>query len=1112
MAPLNYAYDVLDALSQEAVVVDKHGTIAFANKAWKEFGKNNGAASDFVGCKYLDCYDCESDDPTCELAVKGINKLLDGKSGPFTLEYPCHSPRQERWFKMTAIPLSDTMKEGIIIIHDNITEKKQAEQDNHLQKERLKLIFNSVDAALFSVDISLLQQYFSLLKSLQVNDLRDYIRDNPGFLKETSRLIKIVDVNERALTLYNAESSKKLVSSNPGKLFFGSSIRPYISALDAIYRDKPVFEYTTIQHDRMGSTFHALAKIVLPQNSKRKNWLLVCVIDITELKKNEKALLDGEKYLNSIINGMFDPMLVIDRTFTITDLNDRFLEKHGGKRSQYIGKKCYDVGPMIGRKCDFDHNCPMKVVKKNKKPFISEHTYTISNNKRCYYQISTFPLFDNKGKLEKCVEIYHDITKVKETEQRLLEKNAEFESIFQNSHVGIMALKGGRYLARGNQRLASILGYDNPEEMAGISMRSLHLNEQRFISFGKQHYDKLKDGVQFQVEYQLKRKDGTPVWCSLSGKAINPENLDEGVIWIIDDIEKRKQTKLALQETNKRLEKATVQAEAANRAKTDFLSNVSHEIRTPLNGVIGMSELLLDSSLNNDQKQHAQIIKSCGKSLLNLIDDLLDFSKIEAGKIVLKSLDFNLISSLENVADRVLLKADQKGIELIHTIDSNVPPYLVGDPERLCQILTNLADNAIKFTKEGTVTIAVNLDAMDKEFANVRFTVRDTGIGITEDFLDKLFERFTQEDESTTRKYGGTGLGLAITKQLTKTMGGQIGARSRKGAGSEFWITVPFRRQNARTIKDQKKNAQQLSKVKVLLVTKNEITTNNLFSIMQLWDMNISLAKSTSEGLTRLRKAASEANPFQIILLDDDVQKKSLADLVAAINADNSGHHLRLIRLVPSHAQSKKQRTPVLSSGLVAHLNKPIRIENLRKSFEKILAKKVQKKTIKPLPGDLKKTKGSKVPAVQKARILVVDDSRTNLMVAVHMLKKMGFQVDTAEDGVKAIHALESKPYNLVLMDLQMPNMDGYECTREIRKPDSKVLDHNLPIIALTAHTREEDRKQCLEYGMNDHLSKPLNFTILENTLKKHLPEPQGLRCSATLKALNKKPSQGQKQ
>ncbi len=948
MNPSNYAYDVLDALSQEVAVLDKHGTIVFVNKAWKDFGKNNGAASNFIGCTYLDYCDCESQDSTCASAANGIQSILEERRKSFTLEYPCNSPCEERWFKMTATPLCDDNNEGIVIVHDNITERKRAEEKNLVHKNKLNLIVNTIDAAIFGVDISLLQQYFDLLRSLHITSLRDYIRDNPGFLKDTSRLIKIVDINDRALTLYKAKSAKTLASSNPGKLFFGPSIRPYISALDAIYRDTPVFEYTTIQHDMAGSTFHALAKIALPQNPENKNWLLICVIDITEIKNNEKALKDAEKYLNSIVNGMFDPMLVIDRTFTITDLNNRFIEKHGGQRSHYIGKKCYDIGPMTGRKCDMDHNCPIKQVQRDKKPFVAERTYNLSGNDICYYQISTFPLFNNKGELEKCVEIYHDITKIKETEKHLLEKNAEFESIFHNSHVGIMALKSGRYFASGNKRLADILGYDNPEEMVGMNMRSLHLNEERFISFGKEHYDKLKEGVKFQVEYQLKRKDGKPVWCSLSGKALNPENLDEGVIWIIDDIEERKRAEQTLQETNKRLEKATARAEAANRAKSNFLSNISHEIRTPLNGVIGMTGMLLDSNLNRDQKHYTQIIDSCGKSLLNLVNDLLDFSRMEAGKIAIEAVDFKLISLIETVADRVSLKAKQKGIELLYDIDSNAPSYLNGDPERLCQILTNLADNAIKFTEQGSVTISANLESEDEMQAKLRFSVRDTGIGIAEEFLDLLFERFTQEDESTKRKYGGTGLGLAITKQLTKMMGGQIGASSQKGIGSEFWISVPFRKQTVTKENDQKKKT------------------------------------GTS------------------------IQEKLKAN----------EHDL---------------------------------------------------------------------PGIQQVRILVVDDSKTNLMVAVHMVKKMGCQVDTAEDGLKAIQALASKPYSLVLMDLQMPNMDGYECTREIRDPDSNVLDHNLPIIALTAHTREEDRKKCMECGMNDHLSKPVRYETLKNAIVKQL-------------------------
>ncbi len=686
-----------------------------------------------------------------------------------------------------------------------------------------------------------------------------------------------------------------------------------------------------------------------------------------------------------------------------------------------------------------------------------------------------------------CQSILHDITIRKKTEKQLLEKTAEFEGIFRNSQIGIMALKGGRIFARGNQRLADILGYGSPDEMVGMNMRSLHLNEKHFISFGKKHYEKLRDNEQFQVEYRLRRKDGTPVWCSLSGKALNPENLDDGVIWIIDDIENRKQIEKKLLETNKKLEKASVRADAANKAKSDFLSNISHEIRTPLNGVIGMTDMLQHTELDKEQKHFTAIVKSCGKSLMKLVDELLDYSRIEAGKITLESADFNLVALLENIADRVALKAKEKGLELSYSTDENVPHYLVGDPDRVCQILTNLVGNAIKFTEKGSVSINASLESENKKQTVLRLTVRDTGIGIAEDALNALFDRFTQEDESIKRKYGGTGLGLAITKQLTRLMGGNIGADSQKNIGSEFWVTLPFKVQKG--TREEKKDTipHKLSGVKALLLMKNERSSQNLYSMMHLWKMNIFRALNTETALTMLRDAASDGNdPFQVILIDNDFPEQNATDIISVLEAEKTVHPLRLVLLDEADKQDENDKSLKSSSIIVEHLQRPVRMKELKKTLEHILEHRLRERTSAGHDEDRIQTHdGNENPA---RKILLVDDSKTNLMVASHMLKKMGFLVETAEDGVKAIDILQSSTYDLILMDLQMPNMDGYECTREIRNPSSPVLDHNVIIVALTAHSREEDRQKCLEYGMNDHLSKPVEFEVLQAALTKHLP------------------------
>ncbi|MEE9905664.1 MAG: PAS domain-containing protein [Chlorobium sp.] len=388
-----------------------------------------------------------------------------------------------------------------------------------------------------------------------------------------------------------------------------------------------------------------------------------------------------------------------------------------------------------------------------------------------------------------------DITERKASEEMLRARTLEFEHIFNNSHIGIMLLRGGRVCVRGNRRLAGILGYDSPDELAGIGMARLHLSMERFEEFGQVHYEKLTEGEQFQVEYQLRRKDGSPVWCSLSGKALDPQDLDKGVIWVIDDLEKRKREEQLLRDANTMLEEATRNAEKASRAKSEFLANMSHELRTPLNGVIGMTGLLLDSGLTGEQKQLAETVDSSAMSLLQLIDDILDICKIEAKKLVLEIVDFDLADLVDEVAGGVACNAQQKGIGFAYSFGADVPLLMRGDPARLRQVLNNLAGNAVKFTERGEVVIRVELESCDAGTLRLLFSVMDTGIGISADKQRIIFDQFTQADSSTTRKYGGTGLGLSIVRQLVALMGGEIGLNSIEGSGSTFWFTAEFQMQ-----------------------------------------------------------------------------------------------------------------------------------------------------------------------------------------------------------------------------------------------------------------------------------------------------------------------------
>ena len=352
------------------------------------------------------------------------------------------------------------------------------------------------------------------------------------------------------------------------------------------------------------------------------------------------------------------------------------------------------------------------------------------------------------------------ISELKRTEAALNEAKQDFEHIFDNSQVGIMFLRGGRVLTRGNQRLADILGYDSPAEMAGVSMRRLHLSGQNFRHFGRAYYARLAQGEQTQIEYRLRRKDGTPVWCTLSGKALDPTDLDRGVIWVIDDLEPRKAMERELLAAKER-------AEAANRAKSEFLANMSHEIRTPLNGVLGMLQLLHTTTMDKEQNEYAEAAIQSSRRLDHLLADILDLSRVEAGKLSLRTEPFSPVKVFDQVRELFESIARQSGVELSCRVDPAIPDSLLGDESRLQQVLINLAGNALKFTEKGRVTVeAEQVSAPSEERCRILFTVSDTGIGITDRKLSALFEPFSQAMEGYTRQYQGAGLGLSICKRL----------------------------------------------------------------------------------------------------------------------------------------------------------------------------------------------------------------------------------------------------------------------------------------------------------------------------------------------------------
>ncbi len=827
--------------------------------------------------------------------------------------------------------------------------------------------------------------------------------------------------------------------------------------------------------------------ITEPQDEDERLTQLISVVaaqigSLVERKQAERALRDSEELNRTLISSLPQRVFFKDRDARFVTVNDLFAQDLGLTPEQIVGKTDDDLfPPNLAVKYRADDALTLK----SNQPRVLEETNVVQGLER-FVEVTKAPVFNEHGEALGVLGLFSDITERKRSEAAIRESETRFRSAFDNAPIGMALISPeGRWL-QVNRSLCDIVGYNE------LSLLALNFQVITHPHDLPPELDAMREMLEgdrtlYQAEKRFFHQQGRDVW-TLGSLSLIRDEAGAPLYFIaqIQDITQRK-------EIESELARARDDALESARMKAEFLANMSHEIRTPLNGIIGMSGLLLDTELDPEQRDYAETARTSGDTLLTIINDILDFSKIEAGKLTVEEVDFNLGQSVESVVDLLAEQAQSKGVELAAIVFNDVPGAVRGDPGRVRQVLTNLAANAVKFTQHGEVVVRVTKETETDSQVMIRVAVSDTGIGITPEAQRRLFQPFTQADGSTTRKYGGTGLGLAISRQLVEAMGGIIGVESEVGKGSTFWFTLTLEKQvkGTHTVRQRK---SELADLRVLVVDDNATNRKIVHQQVLSWGMLNGGAEDAQTALEMLREAAAAGHPFDLAILDMQMPEVDGLMLARMIKSDPAIAGARLV-MMTSLGQRNDDR--IRAAGISAYLTKPVKQSYLFDCLVTVMErekavptdqvyKKAGRSALKhPAPRPDAEAPSAAVPAsaAKPARILLAEDNMVNQKVALRQLQKLGYAADAVANGSEALEALRSIPYDLVLMDCQMPDMDGYEATRQIRLREP--VGRHTPVIAMTAHALEGDREKCLQSGMDDYLAKPVKPNELAAILEK---------------------------
>jgi len=1037
----------LDAL----LILDWNGVILFANQAAAELveldtpeagiGRN---AVEFIHPDFL------------ETVFTDLIKVQAGGGGYLNRYKLITSRGKERWVEGlgTSIPFGEGTA-NLVTIRD-VSTNKQVEDDLVESRERMHSVVNKIVEGVIAIDENGIVELFNpAAERIFGYAAEEIIGQKVNILMPAPHDTR----HDEYLRHYLETAEEKIIgifTEVPGRRKDGSIIPLQLS----------------------------VGEIVLPQGRR----FVGVIRDISDIKKAELALQESENRLRdlsvlqqAVLDGANYAIISTDPDGTIRMVNAAAERWLGYRAEELIGRHTpvifHEEQEIIRRAEELSRELG-KVIPAGFEVFVAkarlgipderEWTYRRKDGSRFPASLSVTALRNAAGEITGFLKIGSDITARRQAEAEL----RKLSQVVKQSPLAVIITTPDGIIDYVNPGFTEITGYP-AAEARGQNPRILKSGQKSTEEY-RQLWDTITSGGVWQGVLFNRRKDGGHYWASASISPIrNPEGEITNFVGIQEDITPLKMTEQALQE-------AKEAAEAANVAKSEFLASMSHEIRTPMNAIIGMAELLADTPLTPEQQQYVHLFRAAGENLLNLINDILDLSKVEAGRLTLEAAPFNLGDIIEKTCEIMAVRAHEKKLELACHVSPGVCQDLVGDAARLQQVLINLVGNAIKFTDTGEVIIQVDPGTdirPDREQRDclLHFAVRDTGIGIPEEKLESIFKRFTQADSSTTRRYGGTGLGLTISRQLAELMGGRIWVESTVGQGSVFHFTARFQQQeHAEEV--LRRQGADIDGVRVLVVDDNATNRLILGEMLTRAGAAVTVSENGRQALLALHDAKARHDPFQVVLLDRRMPEMSGFEVAAAIKNEPDLAGVTILMLTSENRGADVARAREM--GIAEYLIKPVKQTELFTAIGRALTRKGA-----PAAADKTAALPPPVPS-HPLRILLVDDSEDNRFLIKAYFKNSPYKVDMAENGAIAVDKFQTGTYDLVLMDMQMPVMDGYTATRSIRAWEEGQGRRRTPIIALTAYAFAEDVEKSLAAGCDAHLNKPIKRDKLMESIR----------------------------